>query len=88
MKTSVVSISWENFLSSPQQHTGAISVVVKVTPKKKTRRRRKPLIPSVKDFRRLCGCFKIQHGESALCIATENLFFKHQIKKVSLVLSL
>ena len=52
-----------------------MSVVVKVTPKKKTGRGRKPHLPSVKDFCRLCGCcFKIQYGESARSIATENLF--------------
>ena len=52
-----------------------MSVVVKVTPKKKTGRGRKPHLSSVKDFCRLCGCcFKIQYGESARSIATENLF--------------
>ena len=52
-----------------------MSVVVKVTPKKKTGRGRKSNLPSVKDFCRLCGCcFKIQYGESARSIGTENLF--------------
>lgn len=52
-----------------------MSAVVNVTPKKKTGRGRKPLLPSVKDFCRLCGCsFKVQYGESARNISTENLF--------------
>ena len=52
-----------------------MSVVVKVTPKKKTGRGRKPRPSSVKDFCRLCSCcFKLQYGEPARSIATENLF--------------
>ena len=45
------------------------------TPKKKTGRGRKTLLPSVKDYCRLCGCsFKVQYGALARQIGTENLF--------------
>ena len=45
------------------------------TPKKKTGRGRKTLLPSVKDYYRLCGySFKVQYGSLARQIGTENLF--------------
>ena len=45
------------------------------TPKKKTGRGRKTLLPSVKDYCRLCGySFKVQYGSLARQIGTENLF--------------
>ena len=45
------------------------------TKKKKTGRGRKTLLPSVKDYCRLCGCsFKVQYGSLARQIGTENLF--------------
>jgi hypothetical protein len=48
------------------KHAGTMLVFGKLTPKKKTGRGRKSLLPSVKDFCRLCGCsFKVQYGESA-----------------------
>ena len=46
-----------------------------VTPKKKVGRGRKALLPLVKEFCRLCGCyFKVQYGSQTRHIGTENLF--------------
>ena len=52
-----------------------MKIMSELTPKKKVRRRRNALFPSVQGFCRLCGCsFKVQYESQARQTGTENLF--------------